>query len=227
MLTPCIEGPCCSANLTDGPLADRSLHLAAILLRFPRATAAGFFRFGAIGYTLCPTLGNVKAQKPGQRVAGRLVRVHARVQAAAELPDVVNLGSDDADALCERLNLSGEWKRIIQGVAKIKDEIDKLADPSIPASHIYRFFKRYPAEAVSACLIANDSQIIRSQIERYLNDLQYMQTALNGDDLKAMGMEPGPRLGRMLSSLRDAKMDGVVRTREDEEALVRQRLQNQ
>ena len=138
-----------------------------------------------------------------------------------------DLGSDDADALCERLNLSGEWKRIIQGVAKIKDEIDKLADPSIPASHIYRFFKRYPAEAVSACLIANDSQIIRSQIERYLNDLQYMQTALNGDDLKAMGMEPGPRLGRMLSSLRDAKMDGVVRTREDEEALVRQRLQNQ
>ncbi len=138
-----------------------------------------------------------------------------------------DLGSDDADALCERLNLSGEWKRIIQGVAKIKDEIDKLADPSIPASHIYRFFKRYPAEAVSACLIANDSQIIRSQIERYLNDLQYMQTALHGDDLKAMGMEPGPRLGRMLSSLRDAKMDGVVRTREDEEALVRQRLQNQ
>ena len=138
-----------------------------------------------------------------------------------------DLGGDDADALSERLSLSGEWKRIIQGVAKIKDEIDKLVAPAIPTSHIYRFFKRYPTEAVLACLIANDSQIIRAQIERYLNDLQYVQTALNGDDLKAMGMEPGPRLGRMLSSLRDAKLDGIVRTREDEEALVRQRLQNQ
>ncbi len=138
-----------------------------------------------------------------------------------------DLSKDDAATISGRLNLSGEWKHIIQGVAKIKDEIDKLADPSIPTSHIYRFFKRYPTEAVSACFIANESQIIRNQIERYLNDLQHVQTELNGDDLKAMGMEPGPRLGRMLSSLRDAKLDGIVSTREDEEALVRQRLQNQ
>ncbi len=168
--------------------------------------------------------------KGDKRLAGRFAEAHKRNISSHMVYLALlayDLGGDDADALSERLNLSGEWKRIIQGVAKIKDDIDKLADPSIPASHIYRFFKRYPTEAVSACLIANDSQIIRVQIERYLNDLQYVQTALKGDDLKAMGMEPGPRLGRMLSSLRDAKLDGVVHTREDEEALVRQRLQNQ
>ena len=168
--------------------------------------------------------------KGDKRLAGRFAEARKRNISSHTVYLALlayDLGSDDADALSERLKLSGEWKRIIQGVAKIKDDIDKLADPSIPASHIYRFFKRYPTEAVSACLIANDSQIIRVQIERYLDDLQYVQTALKGDDLKAMGMEPGPRLGRMLSSLRDAKLDGAVHTREDEEALVRQQLQNQ
>ena len=135
-----------------------------------------------------------------------------------------DLGRDNAEAISERLNLSGDWKRIILGVAKINDDIHKLADPAISPSTVYRFLKRYPVEAVSACFLSNESQIVRSQIERYLKELQYIQIRLNGNELKRMGVETGPRLGRILKALQDAKLDGLVRTREDERAFVRQWL---
>jgi len=136
-----------------------------------------------------------------------------------------DLGRDNAEAISEHLNLSGDWKRIILGVAKINDDIHKLADPAIAPSTIYRFLKRYPVEAVSACFLSNESRIVRSQIERYLKELQYVQIHLNGNELKRMGVETGPRLGRILKALQDAKLDGLADTREDEETFVQYWLQ--
>jgi len=136
-----------------------------------------------------------------------------------------DLGRDNAEAISEHLNLSGDWKRIILGVAKINDDIHKLADPAIAPSTIYRFLKRYPIETVSACFLSNESRIVRSQIERYLKELQYVQIHLNGNELKRMGVETGPRLGRILKALQDAKLDGLADTREDEETFVQYWLQ--
>jgi len=136
------------------------------------------------------------------------------------------LGRDNAESISERLNLSGDWKRIVLGVAKINDNIHKLADPAISDSMIYRYLKRYPTEAILACFIASESQIVRRQIERYLKELQYTQTSLNGDDLKRMGIEAGPPLGRILKSLLDAKLDGLVRNKEEERVFVKLWLQS-
>jgi len=136
-----------------------------------------------------------------------------------------DLGRENAEAISERLNLSGDWKRIVLGVAKINDDIHKLANPAIAPSTVYRFLKRYPVEAVSACFLSDESQIVRSQIERYLKELQYIQIRLNGNELKRMGVETGPRLGRILKALQDAKLDGLADTREDEETFVRYWLQ--
>jgi tRNA nucleotidyltransferase (CCA-adding enzyme) len=43
---------------------------------------------------------------------------------------------------------------------------------------------------------------------------------LTGEDLKQMGIPTGPRYKRILASLMDAKLDGQVRTRDDEVAFV-------
>jgi poly(A) polymerase len=47
---------------------------------------------------------------------------------------------------------------------------------------------------------------------------------LGGDDVLAMGCPPGPRVGSILRALEDAQLDGDVRTREDAERFVRERL---
>jgi tRNA nucleotidyltransferase (CCA-adding enzyme) len=51
-----------------------------------------------------------------------------------------------------------------------------------------------------------------------------VKTSLNGQALQQMGMSPGPLLGDMLGALLQAKLDGRVKTREDEVQFVRLRL---
>ncbi|MBE0416101.1 MAG: hypothetical protein IBX36_06155, partial [Dehalococcoidia bacterium] len=87
-----------------------------------------------------------------------------------------------------------------------------------------RVLKHYPPLVIIACALACDSATIRSHLELYLSDLRYVKSSLDGEDLKGFGVPPGPRLGRMLEALRDAKLDGKVSTKGEEEALVRQWL---
>jgi hypothetical protein len=47
---------------------------------------------------------------------------------------------------------------------------------------------------------------------------------LRGDDLPSLGVSPGKAVGEVLARLRAAKLDGEVRTRADEERLVRDGL---
>ena len=54
--------------------------------------------------------------------------------------------------------------------------------------------------------------------------MRYVKPFLDGEDLKRLGLQPGPRMGKMLQALLEAKLDGKVNTREEEEALVRQWL---
>jgi tRNA nucleotidyltransferase (CCA-adding enzyme) len=46
---------------------------------------------------------------------------------------------------------------------------------------------------------------------------------LSGDDLKKLGIPPGPRYKKILAELLDAKLDGLVRNREEETAFVTMR----
>jgi tRNA nucleotidyltransferase (CCA-adding enzyme) len=46
---------------------------------------------------------------------------------------------------------------------------------------------------------------------------------LSGNDLKKMGIPPGPRYKKLLAELLDAKLDGRVRNREEEVAFVLER----
>jgi hypothetical protein len=50
---------------------------------------------------------------------------------------------------------------------------------------------------------------------------------LDGADLQALGQKPGPALGRMLEQLRDGRLDGKLRSREDEERYARELIEQE
>ena len=57
-------------------------------------------------------------------------------------------------------------------------------------------------------------------IARYLAEIRRVTPLLNGADLRALGVAPGPMLGRLLADLRAARIDGLVASRDDELAWV-------
>jgi tRNA nucleotidyltransferase (CCA-adding enzyme) len=137
---------------------------------------------------------------------------------------VYHLSEEEIERFIARLNIVGELERNTRQMPRLKGDLPALADHALPPSSIYRLLKHYLPGTIAACALASDSPIVRSHLERYLNQLRYVKTFLDGEDLKRLGVKPGPRLGRVLEKLREAKLDGQVSTREEEEALARKLL---
>jgi tRNA nucleotidyltransferase (CCA-adding enzyme) len=61
----------------------------------------------------------------------------------------------------------------------------------------------------------------RRLVAAHLGRWRDLPPLLDGDDLRALGLSPGPRFGRLLAALRVAQVAGRVRTRAEAEAWVR------
>jgi tRNA nucleotidyltransferase (CCA-adding enzyme) len=48
---------------------------------------------------------------------------------------------------------------------------------------------------------------------------------LTGEDLKKLGVKQGPAFKELLTQLRNARLDGTISTRAEEEAFVKQSIQ--
>lgn len=136
------------------------------------------------------------------------------------------LSESDMEHLIARLKIVGELGRNMRQIPRLRETLPSLDDDALPPSGIYRLLRRYHPKTIAACSLASDSPIIRSNLDRYLNHICYVKSVMDGEDLKKLGVKSGPRLGTMLERLREAKMDGQVITREDEEAIVRRLLGN-
>jgi tRNA nucleotidyltransferase (CCA-adding enzyme) len=67
---------------------------------------------------------------------------------------------------------------------------------------------------------ARDKRVKRA-ISSHIAQWRYVKPQLNGEDLKAMGFEPGPVFREILNALRDAKINGLLRDRNEEVEFVK------
>ncbi|MBI2812180.1 MAG: hypothetical protein HYX67_15310 [Candidatus Melainabacteria bacterium] len=63
-------------------------------------------------------------------------------------------------------------------------------------------------------------------IRLYLEHLEKVQIELSGADLVEIGVPPGPEIGRALEAILERKLDGVIKTRQDELSFVNERFQS-
>lgn len=121
----------------------------------------------------------------------------------------------------DRLQLQVDHKQKILSGLRLPDQIGTPeAEPK--RSQIYRLFHGQPKEslAIAACL-ARPGSLTRRLIKLYLEQLDNITIDLTGADLLKLGFSQGPQLGRLLDALLDARMDGKVKSRDDELAFVR------
>jgi tRNA nucleotidyltransferase (CCA-adding enzyme) len=137
------------------------------------------------------------------------------------------------EGVITRLMLSNEQAKRVRSSGRNPARILPVlggADSLCP-SELYHLLIGLPDEAL-VLLVATPatgkrtSRIIRTQrrVVRFMTQLRGRKTALRGDDLLQMGMEPGPQIKDCLTRLLDARLDGIVRTRAHERALVQTRL---
>jgi tRNA nucleotidyltransferase (CCA-adding enzyme) len=60
---------------------------------------------------------------------------------------------------------------------------------------------------------------VKKAVSLYVTSLRHVEAGLSGDDLMAMGYEPGPRFKKILTYLKNLRLDNL--TMEPEEAAQR------
>ncbi|MBA7665045.1 A-adding tRNA nucleotidyltransferase [subsurface metagenome] len=130
------------------------------------------------------------------------------------------LTSDENEHLISRLRLPKLTAQVIRDTASIKAKLPSLANPELTPSRIYRLLHSHSPLAITANSLASDSPIARQHIQLFLDKLRYIKPALTGNDLKRMGIAAGPRIKEILQLLLEARLDGKVTNKKDEEGLV-------
>jgi tRNA nucleotidyltransferase (CCA-adding enzyme) len=132
------------------------------------------------------------------------------------------LADNDKEQFIAYLRLTKSMAQTLRDTGSIKAKLLELANPKLTPSSIYHLLNGYSPQAITANLVASDLKGVRQNIQLFLDKLRYIKPMLTGNDLIKMGIPPGPHIKELLNLLLDARLDGKVKTRQDEEGMVRE-----
>lgn len=140
------------------------------------------------------------------------------------------LKPDEFIDACRRLSVPGRFAAQLQSqrclVHKTLDAVKRrLKHPSdVRNSELFAWFSVFSLEMLLYLASRASSEQIRRFVSFYLTRLRGVAPLLDGNDLCALGLQPGPGFGKIKERLLQAKLDGEVESREDELVLVRSLL---
>ena len=111
----------------------------------------------------------------------------------------------------------GGWERAVEG----------LRDPGdIAISELARRVMSVPRECYPLILASFSDNVSRRRFRQVLTAICYDKPSINGKDLRTLGYKPGPAFKKALDAVWQARLDGAVRTREEELSYVKEYLSN-
>ncbi len=130
------------------------------------------------------------------------------------------LSNEENEHIISHLRLPKSLAQTLRDTNCIKGKLQLLAEPKLAPSSIYSILRDYSPLAVVASSLAADAPVARQHIQVFLSKLRYIKSALDGEDLKRMGITYGPRIREILHLLHQARLDGRVTTKQEEVSLV-------
>jgi tRNA nucleotidyltransferase (CCA-adding enzyme) len=124
------------------------------------------------------------------------------------------LSGEQALAVSERLAFPVLLTRALRAASALRAELPSLADAR-PSAWTFRL-DEIPSLAVYAVYLRTQTPALRD----YLSKWRFIQPRTHGDDLKALGLPPGPRYQEILACLRAAWLDGELKNVGDEKKLL-------
>jgi tRNA nucleotidyltransferase (CCA-adding enzyme) len=125
--------------------------------------------------------------------------------------------------LRQRLGLP---KRVLDILVIARTEGEKLLltfhkNPKATRSEIYKLLSPFPNEILLFLMAKTNREACRKAISLYFTQLKSIQLSVRGEDLKALGLVPGPLYKIILNDLLEARINGKVLTHEEQIAYVK------
>ena len=125
---------------------------------------------------------------------------------------------ETADEICMRIELAPRYKTIFCNERFEADRSMLWMERNLPTknSTIYKHLAVFRIELILYMMAATKHETVKRSISNYVTRLRYIDTSVTGKDLKKMGLEPGPIYREILQAVLDAKLNGQLKTRNDE-----------
>ena len=132
------------------------------------------------------------------------------------------LSEKEATGLCEKFAFTKEQRHSIMDYKRSGVKLERsLKKKSLRPSQVYALCRPHTEAALLMVRSGARAGAVRKHVAEYVRRYQGVSTAINGDDLKRLGLEPGPRYEVLLTAVLRARLDGLARTRSGELAYVK------
>lgn len=129
--------------------------------------------------------------------------------------------------ICRRIELAPRYLDIF---IKERFEADRCLywmERNLPLSNstLYHQLKGFRVELALYMMAVTKSENVKKSISNYFTRLRHIQPSVTGKDLIKMGLDPGPIFKEILQAVLDAKLNGRLKTRNDELGFVKNYVQ--
>jgi tRNA nucleotidyltransferase (CCA-adding enzyme) len=121
-------------------------------------------------------------------------------------------------SIASRLRCKSELLRLLIATSKIVQSLPDLVNA--PPSKVVHQLENFPRTALFAAQLINPDERLQALVYQYVTRWSKVTPTISGEDLRKMGLRPSPAFGRILVSLRNAWLDGEVKTPEEEQNLL-------
>ena len=128
-----------------------------------------------------------------------------------------------AEEICVRFELTPRLRKCFVHDRLNAERCLYWLERSLPVenSGLYHRLSAFRTELILFMMANTNQEKVKKAISLYCTNLRRTSIALKGEDLKALGLEPGPMYRRIFQAVFEAKLNGRAGTREDELALAR------
>ena len=135
-----------------------------------------------------------------------------------------SLTENEALSLVTRLEPPQEWREIILSSPRYRGMSSILRNDNLSPSEVVAVLGEFPLPLLKAQRELTGSTNQKSRLDQYLGILRHVRPEITGADLLGAGVPQGPEIGIMLDEVLRARMDGRVKTKEEEMAFVDRRM---
>jgi len=129
---------------------------------------------------------------------------------------IVEITTDNVATICEHLGLGRNLINSMTATANLLQNKDSIINPSNKPSEITHQLEQMPNIAIETAwyVLADDPR--QQIIEQYMSIWRHQKATTNGNDLKQLGLPPGPQYKTILDKLRSGWIDGEITSAQDE-----------
>jgi len=221
--TSCLQKQCLNSGIFDNLSGERIKSELKQALNLNRAECYDRILSEDIFRLFCSKIDkNSKNLSKGEKISA-IVDKHFEHIKNKDLVWLIYLGclfadldSDEVLCVIRKLNLNSvEAKILISGNTILKNKEELLQMQTL--FEVYEFFECHFTESILMALAVTNDETITFYIEKYLNELQFETIHTTGRTLINKGFPPGPEFGYILRDILKEKINGNIKSKEDEE----------